>query len=221
MTTQQAPKARNTRQLIDRCVASRDEEAWTELVDRYDRDLRRAVRAVVRRGRHRSVELEEDLVQETYYRLLERGGWRLRRCRERDELAIRAFLMRVARNVAIDSLRIRGAAKRGRDRLVEPPGRPARLELRPDPGPSAEQRLILSEERHRFLDCCRRIAGGRSTERNVRILELAFLGGLTSREIADELGPPLSAGCVDTLICRARKKLCAQGFALGTRRALA
>ena len=219
MSTEEARPAQSTRDLIDRCVSGDDQEAWSELVERFDADLRRAVRAIVRRGRRRSVELEQDLVQETYYRLLERGAWRLRRCRERSEPAIRAFLMRVARNVAIDSLRIRGAQKRGRRQLVESARRPLRLEIRPDPAPSSEEKLILREERRKFLDCCRRVAGKRSPERNLRILELAFLGGLTSREIAVKLDPPLTTTCVDTLLCRARKKLRERGYRLGGRRA--
>lgn len=219
MSTEDARVGQNTRDLIDRCVSGDDQEAWCELVDRFDADLRRAVRDIVRRGRHRSVELEQDLVQETYYRLLERGAWRLRRCRERNEAAIRAFLMRVARNVAIDTLRTRGAAKRGRHRLLETVRRPPRLEVRPDPLPSTEEKMIASEERRAFLDSCRRVAGKRSPERNLRILELAFLAGLSSREIAANLDPPITTGCVDTLVCRARKKLRARGYRMDCRRA--
>lgn len=219
MSTEDARPAQDTRDLIDRCVSGEDPEAWRELVDRYGADLRRAVRGVVSRGRHRSLELEQDLVQDTYYRLLERGAWRLKRCRERNEVAIRAFLMRVARNVAIDALKTRGAAKRGRHVLVEMARRPVRVEIRPDPAPSSEEQLILREERRTFLDCCRKIAGEKAPERNLRILEAAFLAGMTSREIAADLDPPLTTGCVDTLLCRARKKLRARGYRMGYRRA--
>jgi RNA polymerase sigma factor (sigma-70 family) len=162
--------------------------------------------------------LEEDLLQEVYCRLLDRGAQRLRRCRERDERAIRAYLARLAQNAAIDHLRWRHTVKRGRRSLVPFQLAERRLEQATDHRPSVEERLILQQQGRCFVRACRRIVGGRTADRNVRILALAFLGGLSSREISRRMGSSLSPGSIDSLISRARKKLAAQGLAVAARR---
>lgn len=204
------------RDVIERCAAG-DGAAWNDFIARFEGTLRRGIAqafggAGPRRG------LAEDLLQEVYCRLLEGDARRLRRCRERNETAIRAYLVRLARNVAIDHLRSRRTVRRGRRHLVvqAPPG--SGLERAPDRRPSIEDRLILRQQGRRFLRSCRRAAAGRAENRNVRILALAFLAGLTSQEISRRLGLSLSPGSIDSLISRARRKLEAEGVRLVSRR---
>jgi len=209
----------DARSVIDRCLAGED-EAWEEFVCRFNGLLRRGVVTALGGTVRRADGLEEDLLQEVYCRLLDRGGQRLRRCRERDERAIRSYLLRLARNAAIDHLRLRRTLKRGR-RCLLPTGLASRsVDLAADRRPSAEERLILRQQGRNFLRACRRLAGGRSADRNVRILALAFLGGLSSREISRRLGRSLSAGSIDSLISRVRKKLAAEGLPVASRRLL-
>lgn len=203
-----------TRDLIERCAAG-DGAAWNEFVERYESALRRGV-AIALAGRRRA--LADDLLQEVYCRLLEARARRLRRCRERDEAAVRAYLVRLARNVAIDYLRSRRTVRRGRRHLVLQAPSGVGLELTPDRRPSIEDRLILRQQGRRFLRSCRRVAAGRAENRNVRILALAFLGGLTSHEISHRLDLTLSPGSIDSLISRARRKLEAEGVRLVSRR---
>lgn len=205
------------RSVIERCAAG-DGAAWNEFVARFEGSLRRGVAIALtgRRG-HRRVQME-DLLQEVYYRLLEGRARRLRRCRERDETAIRAYLVRLARNVAIDYLRARRTVRRGRHHVLLQSPAGTGVDLAPDRRPSIEDRLILRQQGRRFLRSCRRAAAGRSENRNVRILALAFLAGLTSREISRRLGLALSPGSIDSLISRARRKLEAEGVELVPRR---
>ena len=183
--------------LIESCVSPTNGRAWAELVERFGPDIRRSVARVLRSSRRRSDGLLEDLVQETYCRLLERAAFRLRRCRRRDEAGVRAYLCKVARNVAIDGLRSRSASKRGSRALIE--GTDSSLiDRAPDLAPSVEERLVLRQQRRLFLEMCRRVAGRRAVERNYQILKLAFLGGLTSREIVAELQSGLTTNSVDS-----------------------
>lgn len=205
------------RSVIERCAGG-DGAAWDEFVTRFEGSLRRGIAiALTGYNGHRRAQAE-DLLQEVYYRLLERRAHRLKRCRERDEMAIRAYLVRLARNVAIDHLRARRTVRRGRHHVLlrSPVG--AGVDLAPDRRPSIEDRLILRQEGRRFLRSCRRAAAGRSENRNVRILALAFLAGLTSQEISRRLGLTLSPGSIDSLISRARRKLEAEGVELVSRR---
>lgn len=207
----------SARDVIEACAAG-DSAAWSHFVDRFEGSLRRGIAIALtgRRG-HRQIQAE-DLLQEVYCRLLEAGGRRLKRCRERDEAAIRAYLVRLARNVAIDYLRARRTVRRGRRHLLLQSPAGCGVDLAADRRPSVEDRLILRQQGRRFLRSCRRAAAGRKENRNVRILALAFLAGLTSREIARRLDGSLSPGSIDSLISRTRRKLADEGFELVSRR---
>ena len=205
------------RDLIERCVAGAQEEAWEEFIERYGPALRRGVAAALGGRWSRPDRLEEDLLQEVYCRLIDRGARRLRRCRERDEPAVRAYLTRLAKNAAIDQLRARSTTRRG-GRRPPPLDATAVVERARDPRPSIEERLILRQRGRRFLRRCRRVTTVRGDGRNLRILALAFLGGLSSREIARRLDHSLTPASIDSLISRARKRLAAEGLTIAARR---
>ena len=142
------------RELIHRCAVDRDGQMWEEFHQRFNRPLAMGVRRTLLRFDARvSDEEHQDLVQETYCRLLEGEGRRLKGCRAEVEVAICAYLGRIAENVVVDYLRGRSAAKRGRGLLVDlhrmagedPAERVA------DPRQSPEEKLLLRERRARFL----------------------------------------------------------------------
>ena len=108
--------------------------------------------------------------------------------RSDSEIAIGVYLSRVAERVTIDHLRAKSAEKRGGGKIesletiTESEGERAW----PVTEPRAEDRLLGRERMARFLGCCRRIVGRRK-ESDLRILRLALLEGLTSREIGERL----------------------------------
>jgi len=161
----------------------------------------------------------EDLVQESYCRLLEREGMALRACRSDNEIAIGVYLSRIAERVAIDHLRAAAAEKRGGGRIesLETVTESEGDRAWPVAKPRAEDRLLGKERMDRFLACCRRIVGRRK-ERDLRILRLALFEGLTSREISQRFGILISPNGVDTVLHRARIRLAAEGFVLPRRR---
>ena len=80
---------------------------------------------------------------------------------------------------------------------------------------------MIAEARAALLFRCLSAAGGRERKRNYRVLVLAFLEGLSSREISRRFGGRLSLTCIDSVVYRARKRLLEQGVDLGRRRAVA
>ncbi len=214
-------EAGRARDLILRCVTARDQETWREFQERFDRPLVLGVYRTLRRFDAQISEDErQDLLQETYYRLLEGDGRRLRRCRGQAEGAIAAYLGRVAENVAVDFLRSRSAAKRGGSVLVDlrHSGGSDPVDRVRDPRNSPEERLLLRERRARFLARCEKLVGRRSPERDLQVLYLAFFQGWTSREICGRVGHGLKPGTVDSLIHRVKKRLQNLGMDIPRRR---
>ena len=209
--------------IVQRCLHNNDEQAWTAFRDRFEPALLAGVRRVVRSlgtGRNQADAIA-DLLQEAYCRLLSRDRRVLELCRERDERALDAFFSRVAERSARDSYRSRWAQKRGsRDRVV------AWSDVVEDRAAavgqvSPEGRLLLEEARAGLLEKCRQAAGSRQRERNFRVLALAFLEGLSSREIAERFAGRLSRTCIDSVVYRARQRLLKEGVVLGDRKAMA
>jgi RNA polymerase sigma-70 factor, ECF subfamily len=130
----------------------------------------------------------EDLTQEVFLRLYTRlaKGQRVEN--------VRAWLFRVAQNLAVDLLR-----KKHRLEPVEPEVW-AQLSLeRRDPSPSAEQKVLDQERRQTFLMGLQRLS---SQERHCLYLRIE---GLSYSEIAEVLG--ISATTVPTFLSRGIKKL--------------
>lgn len=209
------------RELIRRCASERDAQMWEEFQERFSRPLAMGVRRTLLRFDARvSDDEHQDLLQETYFRLLEGDGRRLKGCRAEVEVAISAYLGRVAENVVVDYLRGRSAAKRGGGLLVDL-HRIAGEDLADrvaDPRRSPEERLLLRERRTRFLARCGKLVGKRSPKRDLQVLYLALFEGWTSREICNRLGQGLKPGTVDSLIHRLKKKLSDLGIEIPRRR---
>lgn len=214
-------QTQTAKDLIHQCARGPETAAWERFVERFgsaiDDGVRRALRDASRRRRGmRRVasgpagvvdveELHDEMVQECYCRLLEGGRRRLAGFRGLSEPEARAWLARMAERCTRDRLRGARASKRG--------GRVRSARLRdavsiPDPSPSPERWAIGRQEIRRFSRRCRRL--GRS-ERDVRILHLVFLAGLTSREVAAATRGELSPSTVDTVVHRFRRRLAESG----------
>lgn len=209
------------RDLIRRCVTERDAETWQEFQNRFDRPLAMGVRrTLLRFGARISDDEHQDLLQETYCRLLEGQGRRLKRCRGEVEGAISAYLGRVAESVVVDYLRGRSAAKRGRGVVIDllrESGTDLAANVR-DRRRTPEERLLERERQARFLARCGKLVGKRSPERDLQVLYLAFFEGWTSREICQKVGKGMKPSTVDSLIHRLRKRFSDLGVEIPRRR---
>lgn len=204
--------------LLERCIGS-SEDAWQDFVARFGRCLSSAVRrTLVRLGASADQDTVEDLVQEVYCRLLERDRRALRRCRARTRVGLIAYLRTICDSVVVDRLRARTAMKRGEGyREVAMDVARGVESMVFDPAPSPEARMLGKESRQRFRSTFHGAVSGPRAGRNWRILELAFVYGWSSREIAEGFATDLKASSIDSLVLRARRRLGSVGVTLPER----
>jgi RNA polymerase sigma factor (sigma-70 family) len=190
---------------------------WPALVERHGERVRRAVRrALAALDERGDADRVDDLVQEVWCRLLERERTGRRGVRGASDGEIAAYLARVAASVVVDALRAAGAAKRRPRGFV-------RLDaggdaVQPVDRRSCPLRRLLARERLRgHLALCRALVGARNRSERLRIVHLAVVSGLTSREIAARLGGRWTPGGIDSLLFRLRRRLAAHGEPLPVR----
>lgn len=184
--------ATQERELAGACARG-DEGAWLELVRRYDRSV---VHVLWQAGAREEI---DDLRQEVWVRLLARGGMALRSFRADHTGALRVFLARVAKSVAIDH---------GRYRRLRPPaaGGEAPGEL-PHPAPGADQQLSQERDRRLLQSALEKAAvEGENPARDRDILRLHLEEGQTPTEIA-AMGLGLSARGVEALLRRLKERV--------------
>lgn len=206
-------------ELLRRCAQAPETATWNEFVRSVGGRLCRGIRSAFRRaGCSCSMEDLEDLLQETYYRLLRRNRQALRGCRGRYDAEVEAYLHRLAQRVAFDYLRTRGAAKRGWDLRRRNVGGEIDLDNAPCRAPDPENRLLWREQFALLERRCRAALGESELETNMRLLRWVFIEGLNSREISRRLGGRLGPSGVDTRLHRLRDRLASAGIRLPRRR---
>ena len=163
-------------------IRQRDRSALAALYDRYARSVYSLVLSIVR---DRSA--AEDIVQELFVQL-----WQYPDLYDAGRGAFAPWFLRMARNRAIDALR-----RRQRDRRLHERLHAVEWWTESD---DPDALTVLGEEATRIR---RALADLASEQRQV--IELAYFGGLTQREIAEYLGIPL--GTVKTRIRTALQRL--------------
>ncbi|MCB1008604.1 MAG: sigma-70 family RNA polymerase sigma factor [Acidobacteria bacterium] len=204
-----APEAR----ILRDCAQDPDELVWRQFLATHGARLRLEVRgALLRAGTFPSRERCEDLEQEVLCRLLERERRALASFRGRTAGEASAYLRRIAARVVADDLRAAASPRRG-------PARPGRFVELPEDDNRAlrdrrgcpESRALAREEGRLFLRRCRDLMGRAATPARLRVVSLAFVGGLSSDAIAARMGDGWSRAAVDSLLHRIRRKLEAAG----------
>jgi RNA polymerase sigma-70 factor (ECF subfamily) len=165
---------RSDEDLLELVAERRDEAAFGEFYGRYGR----AVYAVVVRliGDRAG---SEDAVQQAFINV-----WRAAAGYRRERGPVTGWLYAIARNAAVDALRLRAAAS-----LWEVPDLP-------DDGPGPDERASAAEEAFRI-----HAAVDRLPDHEREVIELAYFDGLSQSEVAARLGAPL--GTVKTRTRRA------------------
>ena len=193
------------------------EEAWRRMVERFGRSIEHGVREALARHRApRRRDLVEDLVQETWCRLLADRGRRLAAFRgAHGERSLIAWLRQTAYRLTVDHVRASRAQKRSchtvsghrLDELEEERGRMGEIPL-----PIA--RLALADWRHELATASR---GSACQRLEARVVDLTVRQGWTSREVAGSLGGRIAPGTVDRMVYRARRRLRSSGLPLPRR----
>lgn len=196
--------------------AARDGD-WASLVQRLEPALRRALAGLGRSyGLRLSRDVLDEVVQETYVRLLQNDRRVLRGCKGRTETTIMSYLRRVARSALVDWLRARRALKRdpSAELSIDPREGSAdgaeRLEL-PGTATSPFNDIYVRELRRDFRRECWCVASDRPTGlRDTWITERMVVDGWTSHEAARAV--ELAPATVATVIGRMRRELQRRGL---------
>ncbi|HXU46905.1 MAG TPA: sigma-70 family RNA polymerase sigma factor [Thermoanaerobaculia bacterium] len=186
---------------------------WEAILVSNTPRLRAAIRrALERAGASPRPEDMEELVQESFCRLLD--GGRLGACRG-GEITLAKYVARLGERVALDRLRGTRTSKRGHRALLplDRPGVGALAQRAVDPAANPEERLLSAEKRRHLFERVAALTGGRTPRRDARILTCA-LAGWTSAEISRACGGRLTPATVNTLLHRLRTKLAGHGFPL-------
>jgi len=200
-----APEAR----ILRDCAQAADDLVWNHFLATHGARLRLEIRgALLRAGIFPTRDRCEDLEQEVLCRLLERQRRALARFRGSTAAEARAYLRQIAARVVADDLRSAASPRRR-------PARPGRLVELPDADSAAlqdrrgcpESRALAREQGRLFLARCRELMGRSATPARLRVVSLAFLGGLSSDAIAQRMGDGWSRAAIDSLLHRVRRKL--------------
>lgn len=199
----------------DAAVEHALERWWHEAVRRHHPRLIASVRRVIaRRGADLGGDQAEDLAQEVWCRVLVRRDARGFRGTSEGEALV--YLRRVIESVVADADRAARAQKRA-VALTFSLEDARTLSTRAADGASPEARLLAAERRRLVMARCRGALGRRASPLALRAARLALLDGLSSAEISRRLAGQLTAAAIDTMICRLRRRLAAQGVELPRR----
>lgn len=161
----------------------REPDAMTTLYDRFGRLAYSVILAIV----HDSA-IAEDLVQETFIRV-----WNRAQGFEAGRGALGPWLLTIARNRAIDH--VRSSSVRMNRGAWE-------LDVREHPSLFVDmERDVLNADHSRLI----RTALEKLTDKQRRVIELAYYEGLSQTEMAERMGEPL--GTVKTWVRSALKQL--------------
>jgi RNA polymerase sigma-70 factor, ECF subfamily len=107
------PQELSAQELVQLCLDVNQKAAWEEFVRRYQPVIARVVMRTTRRWAAPLPALVDDLVHETYLKLMANGLRALRELELNHEKAIFGFLKAVASNVVMDHFRGEDSEKRG------------------------------------------------------------------------------------------------------------
>jgi RNA polymerase sigma-70 factor (ECF subfamily) len=183
--------------LLQLCVQSGDEPLWSEFIRRTQPVIAGVIIKTLRRWRSGSLNVVDDLVQETYLKLCANDFKALREFDCQHEHAFFGFLKVVASNVVHDHSRGSYSQKRGSGREEEQLG-PLNYA---DAGASAErmEREILLQE---ISECLEARASGPNFSRDYVIFWLYYVLGYTAKAISRLPSIGLGAKGVESTLLR-------------------
>lgn len=200
-------------ELLKSCTTGKA-AAWQEFVRRFHGVIAITASRIARRRGEASLQIIDDLVQDTYLKLCSNRARLLRECRVDHPNAIFGFLKIVAANVANDHFKALHAAKRAGSQSTEPFGDPwgasdpeGRIGLS-----IAERALLLEKVDARLRD----MTPPETRERDQMIFWLYYRWGLTAKEIAKRSTAGLSPKGVESRLHRLTQ-LVRTSFVGGTR----
>jgi RNA polymerase sigma factor (sigma-70 family) len=207
--------------LIKLCAeAPRNEHAWTEFCARFDGHIRLMILRECRekhlsKDKPQFAETFEDLVQEVYFKLVQKNCKALQEFKASAENSIYAYLAIIARNVVRGHLTKEGAKKR-RARLVslEAPaansleeGELRVIDTIPSPEPGPDANLDQESQKREIESLLDKILTGKSKARDKLIFKLYWFEKLSPQQISAYCGIQLSPKRVINILSGIKKRL--------------
>lgn len=186
-------------ELLRLCIDSRDPEVWDEFVKRFHKIIAISIIRVANEYGSATVDLVEDLVQDTYTKLCLDNCRALRSFSSNHQEGIFAYLKVVAANLARDHFRSSRSGKRGghEDHVPIDDGVPI-------PRPVDLEREVLLREIEQQLQ---QYTEGTNGERDRRVFWLYYRQGFTASAISALPGIGLTVKGVETLLLRLTRAL--------------
>lgn len=200
------PRKLSTEELVRLCLASRDEDLWTEFVRRFQPLIAGVIVKRFSRYRRPNPDLVDDLAQDTFLKICEDNFRRLRKFefREQGEKGFYAFLKVMADNVVKDFIRKKKSDKVGGDQ------EPENIDDLPQ-GPSDRSKSVASifyNLRMSEIDnCLLQLAGEPNFARDYKIFWFYFRDGLTAQAISQLPDMGLTVKGVESTLLRLIKWL--------------
>lgn len=167
-------------ELVQLCLASQDPDLWLEFENRFEPLIARVVMKSLRRWMNPDPATIEDLVQDTFLKLLANNFRALRDFEYEHENSLFGFLKTVASHVVQDYVRSTYSQKRGSGRDEEDIDSVA--PTTPDkPGNDDVHQRIMIDEINR---CLERTIEGPNARRDIAIFWLHYRYGLSATDIA-------------------------------------
>jgi RNA polymerase sigma-70 factor (ECF subfamily) len=162
------------RELLQLCLDTDAEEHWREFVRRTQPLIASVIINTVRRWKQPAPSLVDDLIQNTYVKLLDNDRKALRSIKNEYENAIFGFLKVVASNVVQDHFRkpINKADEVEVSDAVLPPGHDER------------ERLEFSDKKKEVQKILATLSSSETYERDVAIFWFFYEQGYTAKEIS-------------------------------------
>jgi RNA polymerase sigma factor (sigma-70 family) len=193
-------------ELVLLCARTRDALAWKEFVVRFHRLVATVTMRTCRRYGSTSLDVIDDLVQDTYAKLWDEDRRILRSFEALPGGSFHSFLKVVAANVAHDHFKRELSAKRGgakREAVLLDDATTAVSSASPG-STEASERGILSRELDALLS---ELVDGASCERDRRIFWLYYRVGLTAEAISRLASIGLGVKGVESTILRLSRLL--------------
>jgi RNA polymerase sigma-70 factor, ECF subfamily len=188
-------------EILRACVQGRDTGAWEEFVRRFHRLIAIVALRTAQRWGESSLQVIDDLVQDTYLKLCADNLRLLQTFRPTHEAAFYGFIKVVTTNLVHDHFKAARTLRRNGDSERVKPG--VLLEVSSTSG----QRSDINTGEHNVLiqeidACLRRVATGPNADRDRHIFWLYYRIGLSARAIAELPSIGLTTKGVESTLLR-------------------
>ncbi len=199
LTSSMDPRKLSVKELVSYCLNSQDQAGWTEFVRRFQPLIAGVVTKCAFKRKHPKPDLIDELVQETFLKLLTNNLKALRSFDFRHENAFYGFLKVVASRVVEDHFRGSTSEKRGGGREEEniDDVRPA-PPVNPRSAHAAERSILIRE----IDQCLGKLASEPNFTRDYAIFWLYYRQGLTAKAISELPGITLGVKGVESTLLR-------------------